>query len=422
MVLMILKRLDGHYSGGNQIFELAEMDVTPLKLAARLQRVDTRIVLRHTHPDARSPPRRVPANGRSWELPAVDAEKVPSETLDPAEQQVLLHPSEEEILPLRTEESMRPVLPNGETDLSKPVNGVDVGEEPLDIDDKAIIGLSESGGSSQSQEVPVTSETEPAGESDGFPHIPPARKSSGIDGQETMAGKSPAYPGPSPAGWASPAWTFEGRMPSSGQGPSERSNGLVSDWRQRRMWSSGQIDDASTSTPPDGAPEKDTLPSHERGSGMKDKRHMLRKRSSQDSNGSGQGVVTARPHPGPQYTTTGSMHVPTGIVHPRSKVGVRAYGRREQGYGFPPYETESDSDDQLAVRASAFGGAGTAGAGIVTGAVTGAVIGAASGLEGHPEKGHYFASAGRGPPSSRSGQWVVEMEMAFDQERRRWLE
>lgn len=440
-------------AGGSQVFELAEMDVWPARLTDRLKRAGVRVILRHTLPNGESPPRRtlMSAAAQLPEQPGSPEKRGDGEEGEEAdgenpgvEPRTLLHPSQEETLPLRTEASTRPLPPpsgdsttaeanaiagNGSASAGNAIagtaNGVPNDDEkienttdPREADGaKGVVGRTNPGGVSTG-DLSATGEADPVG---NVFFLKNGAEASGADLQESGGGKSPSLPGPSPAGGSSPAWTFEGRMSSSRPG---ELNGNALEWRQRRMWSSGPIDDVSTSTPLEGAPEKSVPPSHETRLGLKDQRHMLRKRSSQDLGDStsvplGPTVPTSsQAVPQPRTKAASAPPVPvvpadSALEPPQAGAGVRTHGQRHEGYGYPPYETESDSDDQLAVRASAFGGsAGTAG------------NGSASELLAEKAQ-HQYRPAARpigGSISSRSGQWVVEMEMAFEQERRRWLE
>lgn len=398
------------------MFELAEMDVCPLKLASRLERVGARVVICHTHPHAESPPRRLPASSRPSDS-AAPGEQAPPVTRNANEEETLLQASEEETLPLRPDASERTVSINLNVSKNNGTVGGDTAtSHPRETAGAAIPTATNMEGIS-STTARRTSKTETVAETDEFKLGPPRRYTSAASGQEPVVGRSPALPGPSPAGWASPVWTFDGRIPSSGQGPPSGKSAVgPSDWRKRRMWSSdhissGLIDDGVKSTPPDGPQQNATVLVDGRGSRLKQNRHMLRKRSSSLGSGSGSCRSSAT-QPGLTSKSRVLMAQPVdAFTSAQTKTGSRAavHGHRGQGRAFPPYETESESDDQLGVRASAFGGSVAGRGGI--------------GLNGPDNLAYYTAGAqANGSSSARSGQWVVEMEMAFEQERRRWQE
>lgn len=386
-------------AGGNHSFELKEMDVSPLKLAARLQRAGARVVLWHSHPHAESPPRRLPANGVGVERRATDpggkdVGSGPSKG-GGSKGRALLE-GEEESLPLRPDRA-------GADETTRDDGAVGAGDAG-NVQHEA----SGKGVGDRSNDVLRVSETETvmAGESDEFTLRPPPRRfSSGAEGQDASnVGRSPSLPGPSPAGWASPAWTFEGRIPSTGTGPSRPSseqgagkNGA--NWRQRRMWSSGHLDSEPGLSPGNSiiASQKDIV------SGVREKRRTLMRRSSHDSVGSGSCLSGFNSGP----LSAGSTSAPTATG---GSISAKGGPKQGNGYRTQQNETESDSDDQLAVRASAFASSGA-----------GAYAGDTG---GRPEKHGFFAGGEQvtRPSSPRSGRLVVEMENAFASERRRWEE
>lgn len=372
--------------GGNQDFEVKDVDIFSSKLANRLQRAGARIVLFHTHPHAESPARRMPANSSSCSGPPdVDdsnsGQQVHSNEQQSGEegQEQVLQDDADRPFPSRTvPASDRTSDPNG-----------GMNDNQNEIQPKGAIG--DVNTANISNTIPLRGseeETVAAGESDEFTlKHPPRRHPSGAEGQDASnLPRSPSLPGPSPAGWASPTWMFDGRLPSS-SGPGPSSGTAVSndanaalDWWKGKMWSSGQTDEDEAPAEAEGV-GGNTRSKNDRaaGSGVREKRHALMTEVNS-------GATTSAP------TATG--------------------GSTRDRLGRQPYETESESDDQVAVRASGFASSAPAGYG--------------GEVDGRPQKAKFFGEGGTGTVtasfSARSVQWVAEMEMAFEMERRRWEE
>lgn len=385
-----------HHSGGDQAFELSEMDVSPLKLAARLHQATAHVVLRHTHPHAASPPRRAALKGQSKGEKdgehAQDSEATVAQEsdVDAADEGGAKRPA--------ASASDRSLAQNsapqndGGAEGSKTHNEKQPGGGSGDASSAA---KGNSKGDQKGSEADAV-----AGENEDISTGAQARRqAAGFDKQDAVAGPSLALPGPSPAGWASPVWTFEGRIPSSGRGPTS-GRAIGERWARNRMWTSNPgASSGGVSTPGAMPSATATGPAAARGSGLKAKRRTEQGSESGVSDG-------AKSSP-----SMGSTCVPTGTWSSMREAGTgtreKTAGSGEKAYAFPQHETDSDSDDQVAVRASAFGGGAAAGAG-----------------EGGQHLDQHFA--GRGPTprtaSVENEQWAMEMEMAFTQERRRWEE
>lgn len=353
------------------------MDVFSSKLANRLQRAGARAVFTHTHPHAESPARRLPASSGPPGADSSDPEQqaLPDERQNEGEgRERGVQDGQDPSLPSRAETSASGTgsQPNGGASANQNVTqpkDAGGGVNSADLSQTANLRSSED-------------ETVAAGESDEFTLKPPPRRyPSGAEGQDASnLARSPSLPGPSPAGWGSPTWPFDGRLPSSGPGQSlakATSSNAALDWRKRRMWSSGQIDEDGTQAQGVGGT---TTSSHkDAGAGVNEKGHT---------------VMT-------QVNSGGSTSAPTAT-------GGSTRGSHQMRQ---PYETESDSDDQVAVRASAF--------------ASSAPMGNGGEVDSRPHKTGFFGGgtgAVTGSLSNRSVQWVAEMEMAFEMERRRWDE
>lgn len=369
------------------MYELSEMDVSPLKLHTRLRQAGTRIVLRHTQPNAASPPHRT----------ALKRQEVGSESTH----------SHAELAP----------------ELAPPTNAEGAEAPRPDASDRSLSAqekheAADASGIGSNDAAPAAgvdphgdrrdSEAEPTAKDGGGVELAALSRnqSSRVEKQDSVVGPSPAFPGPSPAGWASPVWTFEGRVVSAKDTPA----GIVigdSRWERTRMWANTQgISSGGVSTPAGSTSRKKVGPAPGRSAGLREKRRSAqRKRSGSDSIGSAYSGANS-------LMSAGSTLAPTGTMSSLRTGGadgaVLSRGAEaEKGFAFAPQrESDSDSDDQLAVRASAFGGPSMGGGGGV------------QAVEGHfPVQGPAPVSA-----STRGEQWAIEMEMEFAQEKRRWEE
>lgn len=397
------------YAGGGHTFGLSEMDVSPPKLAERLHQAAAKLVVLHVHPHAESPRRRMPVKSRAPppSVPAVQ-QRVPTT----AAAEAAAVPAAVNGQGAREEATGAQQPRRGEDgeELRSNVSGRSLpqaaapdkdGGEGVDGDN----GVGEGGNGSGSGNETVWSSTGGGDSAGGVPSANPEEAAAGeaTDGggtavaverhdggssnhapevsasepnnQDSLAEPSPDLPGPSPAGMVSPVWTFEGRTPSNKVEASGRAIG-DSRWTQRKMWMSNQgTSSGGASTPTRNASLNAVAPEVK----PREERRALQRRHSgsrsMDSLGNSVGSTTA----------------PTGTSS--SMRGDRAAAAPK---GFPVHrgETDSESDDQLAVRASAFGGGGGLGP----------------------------AGPGMAPVSIQGEQWAMEMEMVFAQERRRWEE
>ncbi|CAM9304257.1 unnamed protein product [Ectocarpus fasciculatus] len=397
--------------GGGHTFGLSEMDVSPPKLAERLHQAAAKLVVLHVHPHAESPRRRLPVKSRAAPPPSVPVpavqQRVPTtaaaeaaapaaangegarEEATGAQQAARRCEDGEE---LRSSVSGRSPPPQAAAPEKNGGAGVasSVGEGGSGSGNET--GLSSTGGGDSAGGVPMHSanpEEAAAGETadgggtavaverhdGGSSNNAPEVSASEPNNQNSPAEPSPDLPGPSPAGMVSPVWTFEGRTPSNKVETSGRAIG-DSRWTQRKMWMSNQgTSSGGASTPTRNVSLNAVAPEVK----PREERRALQRRHSGSRSMDSLG------------NSVGSTAAPTGTSS--SMRGDRAAAVPK---GFPVHrgETDSESDDQLAVRASAFGG------------------GAGLGPNG----------PGMGPVSIQGEQWAMEMEMVFAQERRRWEE
>lgn len=383
------------------------MDVSPLRLAGRLHQANTKLVVRHTHPHAESPRRRVPLKPRAGSGRSAVVGPPPSAAQ--ANRTLGTGTGTEAQVPQGGGDGgeARP----GASDRLPPqaAPGEDVGDAGVtsNHDDGAggndtVAAKSTAGGDSAGGGVSLgrgvaSGEAEPASaagvaatEKEGVPlgdasKIPTSEATNQDALTDTGAGASmgtsvsPALPGPSPAGM-SPVWTFEGRTPSSKIGASGRGIG-GSRGPQSKMWMSNPgHSSGGASTPTLGASLKALAPEDR----LREKRRALQRRRS------GSRSMDSLGH------SVGST-APTGTSSSMRGAEAGASAAKGSAFAFPPQraETDSESDDQVAVRASAFEG----GASVPHVTMPGMSM---SGIHGE--------------------QWAMEMQMDFAQERRRWEE
>lgn len=410
-------------SDGEHVFTLSELDVSPLKLAGRLHQANAKLVIHHTHPHAESPRRRMPrkpraaVNKATVDQTATAGEGVPRTESGPPP------PAGGDTGGVRSCASDRS-LPQGVSNVGGGCMGGE-GKGEGEGGDKCEGGHRggrgggrereadgggrggddvEAGGEGEGDggnETVVSGTSTAGGDSAGggvtsrnpgaMAAVGDAAVVAGIEGVpfgsatriptsdadphgDALVASSPSLPGPSPAGMISPVWTFEGRTPSNHV---DASGTAVDEagWTRHKMWASNQ------GLPSAGAPSPTRVASLQMlapEDGVRDKRRTVQEKrpSSKSTDSVGR--------------SAGSTSAPTG-----TSASMRGAAAAAAARGFPAHrgETDSESDDQLAVRASAFEG-GNAG-------------------QQRPMNGSSYTQA---------EQWAMEMEMAFAQERRRWEE
>lgn len=382
------------------------MDVSPLRLAGRLHQANAKVVVRHTHPHAASPRRRVPlkpraATGRSAVVgppPTVvqQGEGAPETGTGTPIRHGGQGSGESQ---LGASDRLPPqAAPNkdaGDTGVTSNNAEVGGGDETVESAASPAGGDSAGGGvpcgrgvasgateSGSAAEVAAVAEREEVSLGD-VSKVPTseATNQDALAGAGADAGASASpLPGPSPAGM-SPVWTFEGRTPSNKVGSSGRAIG-DSRWTQSKMWMSNpghSSGGASTPTRGGGGASLKALVPEDR---LREKRRALQRRRSGSMESMGHSVGST---------------APTGTSSSMRGAGAAAMAAASKGkaFTFPVQrgDTDSESDDQLAVRASAFEGGGS---------VPHVPMPGPSGIHGE--------------------QWAMEMQMEFAQERRRWEE
>lgn len=391
--------------GGDHTFQLSEMDVSPLRLAGRLHQANAKLRVLHTQPHAESPRRRRPLKSRVGTSGSGDAGSasaaVESEGVAGIGTEV---PPPQDSGDSRLDAADRS-LPHVASEKSKGGDAIvgTSGGEGGGRTEAVLSAASKSGGSSAGGGIPsggsgvasVTADlTSAVGveEREGVPsgHVAPTfpGTSSVTNTQDALTGddSSPSLPGPSPAGMISPVWTFEGRTPLNNMEPAAKAVGDKR-WTQSRMWPSNQgMSSADTASP---QPKRSaSFKMHAPEDELREKRRLLQQGQpgsrSMDSLGNSISSTSA--------PTGTSSSMPWG----GGGGGRRAVTSNGKGYTVSSQQrglTDSESDDQLAVGASAFEGGGLG------------------------PRGPMAA-----PPSIQGAQWAMEMEMAFAQERRRWEE
>eukprot|EP00904_Undaria_pinnatifida_P005038 jgi/Undpi1/1664/HiC_scaffold_11.g05054.m1 len=432
--------------GGDHAFGLTDMDVFSMKLATRLQEAGARVVLRHTHPHAESPRRRSALK----RLPAGSETTGPEEGGGAAAGEDSAQGEEtsesSQVLPTAAAAAGAAPTPDGkasgeprqdpstaqgaaEKNDNATTTGKDAGEGARDQKGPDGGGVSTAKGGSQIDSAGAKTDITTANGSDVTTGEKSARTAPVMNKQKpSISGPSPAFPGPSPAGLASPVWTFEGRTPSVRDDPAGRA---IEDsrWTRTKMWNSNPgVSSGGASTPTAAASLKPAAPAADRGTGLRAKRRTAqRQRSRSDSIGSSQSGMHSALSGGSGPVRAGSTWSAVyggdsggGESGDKSASGEgERQGQGRQGRkGFPFHQhhretDDSDSDDQLAVRASAFGRQSTTSGG----------GGVGSGGGGQTTEAQF---APHGPPTGTSStqgeQWVMEMEMSFAQERSGWEE
>lgn len=407
------------------------MDVPSPKLADRLHRAGARVVLSYVHPHAELPDPRLPADGSSTgaDRPLDSGDGAQEEgTGDGSERRLPGEGSGGATAGSANHGDGGDVNQHGEPTTRTVTAGESVDQSITDPAKTASTALR-----SSSEEVIAEGERE-----EYMLKPPPRTYPSGAEGQDTgNVARSPSLPGPSPAGWGSPSWTFDGRLSSSGGGGplscKEASGGAdgvgngggnpAKEWRQKRMWSSGHVDDSAVlpagevggggghSNTVGGGGDSATVAEEKERSEIRDKRHMPTTRPGGDPVASG---ANLRGSTIAGKTADGSTGAEAGE------------GAGKHGHPRQSYETETDSEDQLAVGASAFASSAPTGYGgdVAVGHKNSRFFPGAGGTAGGATGGMGVADIdiGTGQLSARSEQWVVEMEMAFASERRRWDE
>lgn len=394
-------------SDGEHVFTLSELDVSPLKLAGRLNEANAELVVHHTHPHAESPRRRMPRKPRPAASKAA-VDQPPTAGEGPPQAESGPPPTGgEDAGEMRSGASYRS-LPQGAStikgermggggkgeggDRCEGQDGVGGGDdvegegEGEGGNETVVSGASTAGGDSAGGGITgenpgvtaaAVADAAVAADMAGLPFGSAPRIPSSDTNDRDVA-SSPSLPGPSPAGVISPVWTFEGRTPSNNADASGTAPIDDAGWPRNKMWASNQGVSSHGAPSPTRLASLRTLAAED---GVRDKRRALHdKRPSSKS-------IDSVGH------SVGSTSAPTGTSASMRGVTGRAAALR----GFPPHrgETDSESDDQLAVRASAFEG-GSAG----------------------PQR----VMAMNGPAYPQAEQWAMDMEMAFAQERRRWEE
>lgn len=380
------------------------MDVSPPRLAGRLHQANAKLVVRHAHPHAESPRRRMPLKPRAATGRSAGVGPPPTVV-----QQGEGAPETGTGVPTRQGGEGR-----GESQLGASGRRRPQVRPEKDAGDAAGVGSNNSEGGGIETVVSTASTAGGGGDSAGG-GVPCGREAASVrtepgsavevaaterevvslgdaskvpaseantNNQDALAGTgastSPALPGPSPAG-ISPVWTFEGRTPSNKFGTSGRAIG-DSRWTQSKMWMMSNQGHSSggASTPTRGASLKALAPEDR----LREERRALQRRRS------GSRSMDSLGH------SVGST-APTGTSSSMREAGAGAAASRGKAFTFPVPrgETDSESDDQLAVRASAFEGGGSV--------------------------PHVSMP---GPSTTRGEQWAMEMQMEFAQERRRWEE
>lgn len=415
---------------GKQQFEMQEMDVPSPKLADRLHRAGARVVLSYVHPHAELPAPRLPAGGSST------GANRPLDSGDGARKEGNGNGSERSVPGEESDGATAGGANHGD--------GGDVNQHgQLTARTVAAGGAVDQGSTDPANTVYTalrsSSEVIAAGERDEYTFEPPPRRyPSGAEGQDAgNVARSPSLPGPSPAGWGSPSWTFDGRLSSSGGGgplsSKEAAGGAdgvgsgggnpAKEWRQKRMWSSDHVDDSAVlpaggvggggghSNTVGGGGDSATVAEEKGRSEIRDKRLMPTTRSGDDS-------------VAPGVNLRGSMNAAKAADG--STCAEAGDGAGKHGHPRQSYETETESEDQLAVGASAFASSAPTGYGgnVAVGQQNSRFFAGAGGTAGGAGGGVGVADidVGTGQLSARSEQWVVEMEMAFASERRRWDE
>lgn len=383
--------------------------MSPLRLAGRLHQANAKLGVLHTQPDAESPQRRRPLKPRV-------AASISGDTGG-------AFATAEGEGGVGNVAGMRPPKGSGDprlgaADRSLPQISPEKGEggdavagsksgEGVGRTEAAMSAASSSGGDSAAGSVTnggsevasaatdatregEVEEKEAVPSGDDSPKLP-AASSETKDNQGALSGdSSPSLPGPSPAGMISPVWTFEGRTPSNKEEPSGNTTGNTG-WTRSNMWPSNHgtsSGDVSSPQPTRSSSFKMYAPEDE----LREKRRHLQRSQpgsrSMDSLGNSFGSTSA--------PTGTSSSMPWGGGRGGGGSGTRAVPSNDNSSAVPSQQrglTDSESDDQLAVGASAFEGGGLGPRGPTT-----------------------------APSSNQSAEWAMEMEMAFAQERRRWEE
>ncbi|CAM9111216.1 unnamed protein product, partial [Hapterophycus canaliculatus] len=398
---------------GAHVFTLSELDVSPLKLAGRLHQGNAKLVVHHTHPHAESPRRRVPRKSRAAASKAPVDQAPSAGEGTPETESGPPPPVVKETTDLRLCAPDRS-LPEGASTVmggSMCGEGQGQGGDTCEGEDGSGGGgggggEGEGGGGGGGGSETVVSGTSTAGgdsagggitrgnpgvtaavndaaavvaDMEGLPFGSskriPTSDANDRDALVASSASSPSLPGPSPAGMISPVWTFEGRTPSNNV---ETSGTAIDDegWTRKKTWASNQgIPSAGAPSPTRVASLQVLAPED----GVRGKRRALQAKGSFSKSTDSVGL------------SAGSTSAPTGTsASMRGMTGGAPASRRFPAH---PGETDSESDDQLAVRASAFEG-GNVG----------------------PQRPM------NGPSPVQAEQWAMEMEMAFAQERRRWEE
>ena len=428
------------FPGGSHAFSLAEMDLSPPKLASRLDQANAKVILRHTHPHAESPRRRPPLKPRAEAANTSSAGGAASGAAEEGEGPPGTGTATNTATAAGAEaRTGAAVLPAGEGGAESRPDGASAARSlpqddvPADTGGRAGARGSSSNDSGEvgaRNETSVSATSTAGGDSAGGgvaasgrevasegtkPHCVTAAaavaETEGVSlsdaqrmpasetnntNQGAPADPSPALPGPSPDGMISPVWTFEGRTPSSKVGASGRAaRDSQQEWARSKMWMGNQgMSPGATSTPTRSAPLKVFAPDD----GLRDKRRNLQRRRSGSMDS--QGGLTSAP--------TGTSDSMRGVV------GGGATGWRGKTNTFAAGavpargETDSESDaDLLAVRAPASASAAAFQGG---------------GRDGGGSGPHGSRAPRRGPSFIQTEQWAIEMEMVFAQERRRWEE
>ncbi|CAM9724235.1 unnamed protein product [Scytosiphon promiscuus] len=349
---------------GEHVFALSELDVSPLKLAGRLHQANAKLVLHHTHPHAESPRRRMPRKTRATAATA-PVEQAPNAGVGIPQTESGPPPSGGgagvETRPCASERSLSPGASyvvagraggEGKGEGGDAREGRDGGGgggggegegegEGERGNETVVSGTSTAGGDSAgggviSGDPGVTAAVAGAAVADmeGLPFGSATRipNPDANDHSDAPVASSPSLPGPSPAGIISPVWTFEGRTPSNNV---DASGAAVdeSGWTRNKMWASNQGLASAGAQSPTRVED-----------GVRDKR-----RAPQEKQPSLKATDSAG-------RSAGSTSAPTGTSASMRGVTGRAAAAAARGRGFPAPrgETDSESDDQLAVRASAF--------------------------------------------------------------------
>lgn len=384
------------------------MDVSPLRLAGRLHQANAKLGVLHTQPHAESPRRRRPLKSRAGTSRSGDAGST-SATVEgegaPGSGTGVPPPQDSGDSRLGAADQSLPHVAPEKGKGGDAIVGSNGGEGDGRAD-AVVPAASKSGGSSAGGGIPsggsgvasATTDVASAVGVEGREGVPsghvaptfPVTSSVTNSNQDALTGddSSPSLPGPSPAGMISPVWTFEGRTPLNNVEPAAKAAG-DNRWTRSRMWPSNQgMSSADTSSP---QPKRSaSFKMHAPEDELREKRRLLQQGQpgsrSMDSLGNSGGSTSA-----PTGTSSSMPWVAGGGGDRR-----RAAPSNGKSYTMPSQQrglTDSESDDQLAVGASAFEGGGLG------------------------PRGPMGA-----PPSVQGAQWAMEMEMAFAQERRRWEE